>query len=158
MSSGVGGTGNSNSSSGSSGTSGSSSTGSTSSNDPFGSVNLSDFMTLMITQLQNQDPTDPVSNSDLMQQIGDMQTIQSNLQLSSTLTGMSMSDSLTAASVMIGQYIVGTDSTGASATGTVDSVSMSDGTATLNVGSQSVPLANVTEIIPAEQATSQSTQ
>jgi len=115
-------------------------------------------MSLMIAQLQDQDPTDPVSNSDLMQQISDMETIQSNLQLSDTLTGLTLNDSLTAATVMIGQYVVGTDSTGASASGTVNSVSLTNGAASLNVGSQSVPLANVSEIIPQEQAASQSTQ
>ncbi|HEX4148887.1 MAG TPA: flagellar hook capping FlgD N-terminal domain-containing protein, partial [Pirellulales bacterium] len=112
---------------GSSSSSSSSSSTSTAS-DPFGSVNLGDFLTLMIAQLQNQDPTDPVSNSDLLQQIGDMETIESNQQLNSTLTGLSLSDSLTAGSELIGQYIVGTDSSGDMAEGQVDSVSVVNGT------------------------------
>jgi len=101
----------------------------------------------MITQLQNQDPTDPVSNSEILQQVGDMETIESNTQLNSTLTGLSLSDSLTAGSIMLGQFIVGTDSTGAAAQGTVDSVSVVNGLATLNVGSQSVPMANITQVL-----------
>ncbi|HEX3656507.1 MAG TPA: flagellar hook capping FlgD N-terminal domain-containing protein [Pirellulales bacterium] len=141
-----------------SGSSSSNSSSSSTSGDPFGDVNLSDFMQLMIAQLQNQDPTDPVSNSDLMQQISDMETIQSNVQLNSTLTGLSLNDSLTAASVMINQYVVGTDSTGASASGTVESVSLVDGAASLNIGSQQVPLANVSEIIPASEAPTESTE
>lgn len=128
------------------GTSSSSSSSGSSSSDPFGSVNLNDFLKLMIAQLQNQDPTDPVSNSEILQQVGDMETIESNQQLNSTLTGLSTADSLTAASVMIGHSIVGTDSSGAAASGTVDSISFSNGAASLNVGSQSVPLANVTQV------------
>ena len=106
----------------------------------------------MIAQLQNQDPTDPVSNSDLMQQIGDMETIQSNEQLNTTLTGLSLSDSLTAGSGLIGQYIVGTDSSNNQATGQVDSVSVVNGSAALNVGTQSVPLANVQQVLSSASA------
>jgi flagellar basal-body rod modification protein FlgD len=146
----TGGVGSTGSSSSTSGTSGSSPS------DPFGTVNLSDFMTLMIAQLQNQDPTDPVSNSDLLQQIGDMETIESNTQLNSTLTGLSLSDSLTAGSIMLGQFVAGTDSTGAAAQGTVDSVSVLNGQTLLNVGTQSVPLANVTQVLSSASAAAES--
>ena len=81
----VGSTTNSNSTS-----STSNSTSSTSNSNPFADLNMGDFLKLMITEMQNQDPTAPEDTSQIMQEIGQMQSISSTTQLNTTLNGLSL--------------------------------------------------------------------
>src|SRR5271154_2165302 len=90
--------------------------------DPFASMSTGDFLKLMITELQNQDPTSPEDTSQIMQEIGQMQSIESTTQLTTTLNAMSLGQGLTSASLLINQNIVGLDSNGNSVNGTVSSV------------------------------------
>ena len=132
-------------SSGSSSSSGASSA--LSSADPFSNLTMSDFLTLMITELQNQDPTSPEDSSEIMQEIGQMQSIQSTTELNTTLNGLSLGQGFSAASSMINQNIVGLDSNGDSVNGTVSSVIMNNGTPSLVVGNSTVQLSNVQEVL-----------
>jgi len=47
-----------------------------------------DFLKLMLTQLQLQDPTEPMKNSELLQQFLAMANIQSLEQLSGVINGL----------------------------------------------------------------------
>ena len=52
----------------------------------FAALTSQDFMTMLLAELKNQDPTQPVSNSDLLNQLSQMQSLQSNVELKSTLS------------------------------------------------------------------------
>ena len=106
-----------------------------------GSVNISQFLQMMLAEMQNQDPLNPMSNTDLMNQIGDMQQISASNQLTNTLQAMQVGQALSNATALIGATVTGTDATGAAASGVVSQVSISNGTPSLQVGTQSVPLA-----------------
>ena len=96
---------------GSSATTNSSSASSTSNAaDPFANLNLNDFIQMMITELQNQDPTNPMSSSQMLQEITQMGQISTAEQLDTTLTGMETGQNLSNASAMIGMQVEGTDS------------------------------------------------
>jgi flagellar basal-body rod modification protein FlgD len=114
-----------------------------------GSVNISQFLQMMLAEMQNQDPLNPMSNTDLMNQIGDMQQISASNQLTNTLQAMQVGQALSNATALIGATVTGTDSTGAAASGVVSQVSISSGTPSLQIGTQSVPLANVTGVLSA---------
>jgi len=47
------------------------------------------FLTLLTTQLQNQDPTDPLDNSEMVTQLAQISTISSIEEVTSTLEGIS---------------------------------------------------------------------
>jgi flagellar basal-body rod modification protein FlgD len=111
--------------------------------DPFANLNMSDFLTLMITEMQNQDPTAPEDTSQIMQEIGQMQSIESTTQLNTTLNALSLGQGLSSASLLINQNITGLDDNGDSVNGTVSSVIMSNGTPSLVVGNSTVQLSNV---------------
>lgn len=138
----TGGVGGTSSSSSSSNTSNQTS----SSADPFGSLKLSDFLQLMITELQNQDPTNPVDDSKIMDEIGQMESIQSTTELNTTLQSMSLGQSLNLAGSMIDKEIMGLDDNGNSVSGVVSGVIMNNGTASLVVGSSTVQMSNVQEV------------
>jgi flagellar basal-body rod modification protein FlgD len=136
-------TNNTNSSSGTS----NSSSNSLSNADPFAALDMSDFLKLMITEMQNQDPTAPEDTSEIMQQIGQMQSIQSTTQLNTTLNALNLTQGLTSASLLIDQNITGIDDNGNNVNGTVSSVVVNNGAAALVVGNSTVQLSNVQSVL-----------
>ncbi len=116
--------------------------------NPFASLNLNDFLQMMITELQNQDPTNPMSSDEMLSEITQMGQISTAEQLTTTLTGMETGQNLSNASALIGMQVEGTDAKGNSVSGTVGSVSIANGSPTLNVGSSTLTLSQVTNILP----------
>jgi flagellar basal-body rod modification protein FlgD len=115
--------------------------------DPFAALDMSDFLKLMITEMQNQDPTAPEDTSEIMQQIGQMQSIQSTTELNTTLNALNLTQSLTSASQLINQNIAGIDDNGNNVNGTVSSVVVNNGAAALVVGNSTVQLSNIQQVL-----------
>ncbi len=120
-----------------------STTSSSSSDSTTGSDSLSDFdsfVQLLATELQYQDPTDPVSNTEYVSQMAQISSLE---RLNTLVSGI---DSTRAYS-MLGKNVTyeTTDSTGASTTqsGTVDSVITKSGNTYLSVGGTLVELSSV---------------
>ena len=109
-------------------------------------VSSDDFMTLLITQLQYQDPTEPVSNDQILQQVSQMQSMQASIELTDTLEGLANGSALSSASSMIGQVIRGRDAAGSVVEGVVDRATLRDGAALLTVGDAEVSLDRVESI------------
>ena len=112
------------------------------------SLSASDFLNLMITELQNQDPLDPTDESEIMAQTASLSQITASTQLTSTLDSMQISQNLTGAASLIGANITGLDPNGKSVSGMVSSVTVSGGEAQLQVGNSVVSLSNVETIQP----------
>jgi len=108
----------------------------------------SDFMNMLMTELQNQDPLDPMDTGQMLQEITQISNIESNNQLTSTLQGVLLGQNLAAASSLLQRNVQGLDASGNTVSGQVQSVSVANGTASLNIGTDSLPLSNVTEILP----------
>jgi flagellar basal-body rod modification protein FlgD len=126
-----------------------------------------DFLQLLITQLKYQDPTQPVTNQDLLQQVSAIGQLQTSTNLNSTLTASSQQQQLASASAMIGKSIMGKNAQSQVVSGTVTSVvvqpvAQADGTQvntvflSLNSGQQ-VALANVSAVSPAGSSTAATT-
>ena len=111
-------------------------------------VDVSQFLQMMITELQNQDPLNPMDNSQIMQELGSMQQISSTNQLTTTLNAMSLGQSLSNATSLIGKSVDGIDDSGNPASGVVQKVSVVDNSPKLYVGSQIVSLNNIADILP----------
>jgi flagellar basal-body rod modification protein FlgD len=111
-------------------------------------IDISQFLKMMLTELQNQDPLNPMQNSQIMQELGQMQQITASNKLTSTLDGMALGQSLTSATSLIGKNIDGIDDSGNPAAGVVSKVSVSGSTAKIYIGSQVVSLNNVQDVLP----------
>jgi flagellar basal-body rod modification protein FlgD len=131
--------------------SGATSAGSATATNPLDSLSTQDFTKMLVAELQNQDPTNPVTNSELMQEVSQIRSIQATDSLTSTLQSVLLGQSVATAGNLIGRAVQGKDSQGNDVSGTVSSVSISGGNATLNVGNTALPLANVTQITAAAQ-------
>src|SRR5437868_11315503 len=90
--------------------SGSSAASSQSASKGFAALTSQDFMKMLLAELKNQDPTQPVSNSDLLQQLSQMQTLQSNVELKSTLSDLASNQQIASGASFLGKLVTGTDS------------------------------------------------
>jgi len=116
-------------------------------------IDLTQFLNLMLTELQNQDPLNPMDNAAMLQQIGELRGISSNDQLVATLKGFSNTQELTTASSLIGKTVKGLDVGSKEVSGEVTSVSVkidekdrNKRQVQVHVGDQIVDIRNVREI------------
>lgn len=92
-----------------------------------------DFIKMMITQLQNQDPLDPAKNDQLLAQMSQIGQLQASTDLQSSLKSLVLQNNVGAASSLIGKTVVGMDEQGASVKGIVNSVRVEDGAVALEL-------------------------
>jgi len=86
-----------------------------------------DFIKMMITQLQNQDPTAPAKNEELLAQMSQIGQLESSNKLQTSLAAITSQNSLSAAGSMIGKMVTGKDTNGEDLEGIVTSVKVVDG-------------------------------
>lgn len=115
--------------------------------DTIGGVELDDFMKLLIAELQNQDPMNPMDNHQILQQVSQIREIESNSKLTDTLESVLLGQNMTTASNMLGKFIAGLTKDGQLVTGQVERISVTDGLPALHVGEHMIDLKSVTEIL-----------
>ncbi|MCE9526772.1 MAG: hypothetical protein K8R36_12045 [Planctomycetales bacterium] len=118
-------------------------------------LDINQFLQLMITELTNQDPLNPMDNTQLVQQIGEIRQISATTQLSDTLSSVQAGQSLTTASSLIGKTVQALTATNQNVSGVVDKVTVDvdpnnadKRTYSIHIGDKSIPLANVREVQP----------
>lgn len=115
-------------------------------NSGLAGVTPDDFLKMLITELQNQDPMNPTNSDQIMQQISEIRNIQATSDLTSTLSSVALGQSLATASNLIGRQVEGLAGDGSKISGAVSSVSIKNGSPELNVGNQTLTLANITSV------------
>lgn len=113
------------------------------------SQNYNTFLTLLTTQLQNQDPLNPTDTNQFTQQITQMTGVEQQLISNQLLQQLvsAQGGGLSTAAGLIGDTVT---APGASAstpvTGVVTGVSQSNGQTLLSIGSNQIPLSSVTSV------------
>lgn len=103
-----------------------------------------DFLNLLVTQMTSQDPLNPMTNQDMLSQMVQFSTLQSNTAMQSLLAGMQNTQTFAEASSLIGKQVnVLLDSSGATTQGVVSAVNLSSGTPQIVVNGQSYNLSQV---------------
>ncbi|HEV3302946.1 MAG TPA: flagellar hook capping FlgD N-terminal domain-containing protein [Planctomycetaceae bacterium] len=128
----------------------SSSTGSTTTASGFSNLTTGDFMKMLIAELQNQDPTQPMSNQDLLTQLSTMSQLQSTQDLDKALQTNTNNQQLSIASSFIGRAVQGKDSNNNLVSGIAQEAVLQNGTAEVAVGNSLLPVANITAVAPAQ--------
>jgi flagellar basal-body rod modification protein FlgD len=121
--------------------------------DVFG-LTKDDFFKLFLAQLQNQDPTSPMDDKEFLAQLAQFTQIDTLQQVQKSLGGTQLAQ----ASALIGDQVIGTDTTGLPATGTVDRI-VQDSTGILLVldGGSLVDPAQVTQVVKSSSSSSTTT-
>jgi flagellar basal-body rod modification protein FlgD len=117
------------------------------SNSSVGAIGSDQFLQLLVAQLQNQDPLDPISNQDFIAQLTSLNTVQSLSGLNTSFSEMLKLQQLTQGADLIGKTIDYTPpGGGATVTGKVDSVAAQNGQFVLTVGSDQVTLDQIQSV------------
>jgi flagellar basal-body rod modification protein FlgD len=88
----------------------------------------------------------PTDSDEILQQVSEIDNIEATQNLSTSLNSVATDQGFQAATALIGQEVQGVDANGNPVSGTVDGASFSNGTASLNVGSQTMPLSGISSI------------
>lgn len=102
-----------------------------------------DFMQLLVTQLQHQDPLQPLEDRELVSQLAQLSSLDALERIEAALTGGQGAEQLAHAVALIGQVVEARGSV----SGKVSAAGIgADGQVFLTVGSQTVPLSEVTQV------------
>lgn len=110
------------------------------------SVDENQFLTLLVNELQNQDPTAPVDETQTLSQLAQFSQLQESTTLNQTLTANQGFTNVAQSATLIGKTVSTATATSAGVSGVVTSVSLSNGTNYLQVGGQSIDASTVTSI------------
>src|SRR3954447_13610900 len=101
--------------------------------DAINDLDLSSFLKLMITELQQQDPLNPLDNKDMLNQIAQIRSIGASDKLTSTLDSVLLGQNIASATNLIGADISALSDDGQSIQGVVNRISIDKGLPKLHV-------------------------
>ena len=123
----------------------------------FESLQSEDFLRLFLTELQNQDPTEPTSNEQILNQISQMRDLEASVGLEDTLkdvvealAGFAAGSDLTSAAGLIGRTVTGTDGNDIEITGVVESARLREGVPYVTVNGAELPVSDLTSVSQTE--------
>jgi len=111
-------------------------------------VTSDQFLQLLVTQLQHQDPLEPLSSEEFMSQLAQFQSLEELIKMNENSTQMLLGQKLAAASTLIGRYVCGWSSMFGAVEGTVDKVYVDGQDVYLDVNGVFLKVDEVMEVAP----------
>jgi len=126
-------------------------TGQSTANNAWNDVSLESFIKLLVVELQHQDPLDPMNNQEILEQMSQIREIESNQRLTDTLESVMLGQTVSTAAALLGRTVSALSDDAEWIKGEVEKISIEDGIPKLHIGSDTVDLKNVSEILPQEE-------
>jgi flagellar basal-body rod modification protein FlgD len=108
------------------------------------------FMGLLLAQMRNQSPMDPMDDNQMISQMAQLNSLQELQSISSSLKLMTESNKFLSSAGLIGKYAKYTtkdeEGNAGSATGKISSVSIDGDAIVLTIGGKSVSLGDLSEV------------
>jgi len=114
----------------------------------FNDMDLQSFITMLVAEMQQQDPMNPMDSSEILGQISQIQQISTSQQLNDTLQSVLLGQNLASANNMLNRTIDGLTDDGRHVSGVVDKVTIDNDVVNLHIGSDTVRLSNVGTVLP----------
>jgi flagellar basal-body rod modification protein FlgD len=106
-----------------------------------------EFLQMLMTQLQNQDPTNPVDDTAMLGEEAQFSSLEQMQNMNQNLVSLMSMQNVSQAVSLVGKSITGVDANGAAASGQVASLVFNSGTPELKLADGSiVPLSNIQTI------------
>src|SRR4029078_10081194 len=105
-----------------------------------------DFLKLLVTQLQHQDPMNPMDDKDFMGQMAQFSSLEQITNLVTATETMGFSSQVTQSVSLIGHQVGFTREDGTTGSGTASSVAIEDGKILITVGSEQISPGNITSV------------
>ncbi len=111
------------------------------------SQNLQDqFLNLLVSQLKNQNPLEPMKNDEFLAQTAQFQALSEMQKLNKSMTSFMAQSQLSNASALIGKQVTALNSDGDTVTGIVSSVQLNGSDPQLEIDGKFVPYSGVTKV------------
>ena len=108
-------------------------------------VSQDQFLQLLVTQLQNQDPTSPTDETQMLAQLAQFSSLSETEKLNTTTTSADQFSEMAQSAGLIGKTVTAGTST-SPVTGVVSSVSVSNNVTYLDIGGQNVDASTVSSV------------
>ena len=120
-------------------------------NESLAALSGQDFLQMLITQLKNQDPTNPMDNKEVLEQLNTLRTLEANLGLMDAIQDLTLGQQVGSGAALLGREVIALAGNGMLVKGQVTSVLLGqDGVALTLAGPSDtqipVWLSNVLEI------------
>jgi flagellar basal-body rod modification protein FlgD len=109
------------------------------------------FLQLLLANLKSQNPMEPMSNEQMVQQMTELNSLQELQKISLALKSMSKTNDFMSATGLVGKTVTYLDGDEKEQTGTVDSISINGDNVLLNVGSAEVSLSQIVSVTNPEE-------
>jgi flagellar basal-body rod modification protein FlgD len=114
--------------------------------NPNGVLGKDDFLKLLVTQLQNQDPMNPMDEKDFMGQMAQFSTLEQITNLVSATDATGFSGQVSQSVALIGHDVTWADANGNTGTGQVQTVTIDGQDILLNVGGQQISPSDIVQV------------
>ncbi len=104
------------------------------------------FLTLLVSQLKNQNPLEPMKNDEFLAQTAQFQALSEMQKLNKSMTAFMAQSQLNNASALIGKQVTALNSDGDTVTGVVSSVQLNGSDTLLEIDGKLVSLSGVTKV------------
>jgi flagellar basal-body rod modification protein FlgD len=104
------------------------------------------FLQLLVSEVSNQDPLNPISSSDLLSQTAELSTLEQVASLAQVAAEELSASQAQEAVSLIGKQVSGQTTSGEAFSGTVSGVSLDSNGASLDVGGTQVPVSSITQV------------
>lgn len=108
-----------------------------------------DFLKLLAVQYQQQDPMNPVSDTDSIAQMAQFSALQQTQTLVQQVTQLNTQQDTSTANSLIGRHVTVKDENGNTTSGDVSGVEITDGTPRIVIGDYTYPVSSVVLVEPA---------
>lgn len=116
-----------------------------------------DFLKLLAVQYQQQDPMNPVSDTDSIAQMAQFTALDQSTSLLKQVTQLSTQQDTATANSYIGRHVTVSDGNGNTTSGDVTGVEITDGTPRLVIGDYTYPVSSVVLVEPASTTSTSGT-
>ncbi len=105
-----------------------------------------DFLKLLVTQMKNQDPLDPVKNEDFIAQLAQFNSLEQMINLNKNFEQLNTLQTLTQSASLIGKAVAWNDEDGKTQLGVVSAIEMQDGVPMLVVDDMMIDISKILAI------------
>jgi len=112
----------------------------------FNALTSETFLKLLVTQLQNQDPMEPVGNDELLNQLSAMRALQSNIELGESLKSVTLNQQLSSGAAFMGKQVTGMNSENVEVSGVVERVVVREGRPYVAFGNNELPIDKISSV------------
>ena len=109
-------------------------------------LNQNDFLQLLVAQMQNQDPTNPVSSDQFLQEMASFTEVVDISQLQTLTQSLLSNEVATQGLGLLGKQVTAQTTAGAQVTGTVTELTMVQGQPMLTINGTQLPVSQVVSV------------